>query len=470
MVFSSNLFVFGFMPIFFIIYYLLPRWLKNIFILAASLFFYEFGAGQVVFILLISIIFNYIAGRIIETTTFSAGLRRCILWVAIAANLAFLFFYKYVGFFWDVMNTISSNMLLHFHIERPEVLLPIGISFFTFQAISYLYDIYTCHCRSAPNLFDFGMYHSLFPQLIAGPIVRYAEIETKIRERNLSFDMVVNGLSRFAIGLAKKTIIADQAGSIADAIFNLSPTHLSASHAWLGAIAYTIQIFFDFSGYSDMAIGLGMLLGFRFPENFNHPYRCQNITEFWRSWHMTLSRWFRDYVYIPLGGNRKGIYRTYFNLLIVFFLCGLWHGAGYTFVIWGLFHGGLLMAERYLLHRWNFVPSGLIGRSYTLFMVIIGWVFFRAPTVSYASSFLTQMSFLGNHNSDISNYYSLVSREQLFFLVVGIILALIPLHRLLFNKNIVVLTAQRATTLMLYIYSMALLAAHTYNPFLYFRF
>ena len=469
MVFSSNLFVFGFIPIFFFIYYIIPHKYRNIFILTASLLFYEFGANTAVIILAESIIFNYFAGRVLENANDGAT-RNIILFFVVAINLGFLIYYKYSQFFWDILNSVTTNALVNHQFVRPDIALPIGISFFTFQAISYVTDIYSRHCKAARNIVDFGMYHSLFPQLIAGPIVRYSEIESSIAERKITIDIVSNGLSRFAIGLAKKVIIADHVGAIADSIFKLPVDSLSPSLAWLGAAAYTLQIYYDFSGYSDMAIGLGMLLGFHFPENFNHPYRSHNITEFWRRWHMTLSRWFRDYLYIPLGGNRKHNYRTYFNLFIVFFICGLWHGAGYTFLVWGLFQGTLLMIERYALNKWNIIPNGIVGQSYTLLMLMIGWVFFRSTSLTEAFSFLGNMFSLTNHTINSPDLYAVASMDQLFFLLVGALIAIVPIKDYFPSQHTAILAFRYAANLLLFVYAMALLSVNTFNPFLYFRF
>src|SRR5262249_31216673 len=275
--------------------------------------------------------------------------------------------------------------------KPPSIELPIGISFFTFQAISYVADIYTGRIVPVRRFIDFLAYHLLFPQLIAGPIVRYVEIEKELYDRRGSLGDFADGLHRCCLGLGKKLILADIMGVVADSVFSLPTNELTTGVAWFGALAYTLQIYFDFSGYSDMAIGLGRMLGFRFPENFNQPYRSQSITEFWRRWHMTLSRWFRDYLYIPLGGNRAGPIRTYANLLIVFVLCGLWHGAAYTFLLWGLFHGALLVIERLAQNRFGWKPTGLGGWALTLLLVMIGWVLFRAPTAGAAVDFLKAM-------------------------------------------------------------------------------
>jgi alginate O-acetyltransferase complex protein AlgI len=475
MIFSSNLFIFGFMPLFFAAYYLTPGYrkpwpAKNALILLASLAFYEFGAGPIVLVLVLSIIVNYAAALAIET---SAGRRRqVIFWAAVAANLLALFYYKYFNFAWQVADDVMGAALARHGFARPDVALPIGISFFTFQALSYIADVYTKHCPAERSFIRFGMYHSLFPQLIAGPIVRYVEIRNEIAARVIALPEITDGLTRFAIGLGKKTIIADHAGLVADQIFSLGAGQLTPAAAWLGAVAYGIQILFDFSGYSDMAIGLGRLLGFHFPENFNDPYLSASMTEFWRRWHMTLSRWFRDYLYIPLGGNRKGAVRTYVNLVAVFFLCGLWHGAGYTFVAWGLFHGAFLAGERFVAHRFALVPRGLTGRFYTLIAVTVGWVLFRSSDLAQAGGFLQAMTFAGASGQGTADVLQFLPADRACYLIAGIVLSVVPLGRPLSlpAASPAGLVAQRAVTLVLFVFAAAMLSEGTFNPFIYFRF
>jgi alginate O-acetyltransferase complex protein AlgI len=470
MVFSSNLFVFVFIPVVFSIYYLLPKVLRNPFILVVSLFFYEFGAGRVVLLLILSIIINYVAGRAIERSETAS--RHVWFWGAVVINVAALAYYKYAGFFWQVVNDLTNGALAGRGFDRPNVALPIGISFFTFQALSYLADIYTRHSTSARTLDEFGMYHSLFPQLIAGPIVRFIEIRSAIEKRTIPVEMVSAGLMRFAVGLAKKIIIADNVGIIVDSVFKLDAVQLSPTLAWLSIAAYAIQIYFDFSGYSDMAIGLGLMLGFHFPENFRSPYQATSVTDFWRRWHMTLTRWFRDYVYVPLGGNRAGRARTYINLTLVFVLCGMWHGAAYTFVIWGLFHGLLLVIERVLRQRWSLEPSGISGQVWTVLMVMIGWVFFRATSIAQALSFLEQMSFLGERHPQAASALYFLRPDLACYLGLGIFITLFPIQRWIAPLRDALLhaVAHRLAILALFVYTVIQLSAHTFNPFIYFRF
>jgi alginate O-acetyltransferase complex protein AlgI len=312
------------------------------------------------------------------------------------------------------------------------------------------------------------MYQTLFPHLIAGPIVRYAEIRRDIPSRAVDLNMVARGATRFVIGLAKKVILADNLGQIADEVFSLPATELSAGSAWIGTIAYTLQIYFDFSGYSDMAIGLGLMLGFRFPENFNHPYRAASVTEFWRRWHMTLSAWFRDYVYIPLGGNRHGTLRTYSNLVIVFLLCGLWHGAGYTFIVWGVFHGALLVFER--LVPANIFPRGLAGHAWTLLTVMIGWVFFRSSSLGQSIEMLRALTFTSGVPETALTTWHLLSPDRIFYLLLGIAIVFVPAPRHVWGNSAPLMLVQRTGTLALFLTSIIFLSSNTFNPFIYFRF
>lgn len=354
----------------------------------------------------------------------------------------------------------------------PKLELPLGISFFTFQALSYIADVYTHKVVPARSPLNFGMYHSLFPQLIAGPIVRYVEIADAVHYRETTLGRTSEGICRFCIGLGKKLIIADTVGSIADKIFALPSNELTFALAWLGLVCYTLQIYFDFSGYSDMAIGLGRLFGFDFPENFNQPYRSRSITEFWRRWHMTLSRWFRDYVYVPLGGNRRGPWRTYRNLVIVFFLCGLWHGAAYTFVVWGLYHGGLLIIERLYVARFGELPRGPLAWATTLLLVMIGWVFFRSATLPDAFNYIFVLFGLVQNEGAVW-MQTYLTGEAVIVLGVGLFLALAP-----YEENVLwrlegsrlSIASKGGTAIVVFFYSIILLSFRSFNPFIYFRF
>ena len=470
MAFSSEFFLYGFMPVFFSLYYLCgDRW-KNRTLLGASLIFYLIGAGSTVVLLLLSIGFNQFLAVHIAQAKF--GRRQALLWIGVIINVATLGYYKYGTFIWQLASNAADFFELENFPAAPFIPLPIGISFFTFQAVSYLVDVYRREVPPATSYAEFATYHSLFPQLVAGPIVRYREIKEEMFKRRLDWQTLAEGGYRFCLGLGKKMVIADNLGVIVDATFALKAGELDPLHAWLGIFCYSLQIYFDFSGYSDMAIGLGRLLGFHFPENFRQPYLSENITEFWRRWHMTLSRWFRDYLYIPLGGNRHGQIRTFLNLWIVFFLCGLWHGAGLTFIVWGLYHGLLLIIERaaHGLLQWR--PSGLSGIAASFVLVTIGWVFFRAPTMADAVHYLGAMFLLEPHSATISSETIKLTPDIFFYLTLGSIFAFVPLDRLgaLRWDRIGLLASQLALSIVSFAYSAILLAANSFNPFIYFRF
>jgi alginate O-acetyltransferase complex protein AlgI len=470
MVFSSEFFLYGFMPIFFALYYLCgDRW-KNQVILAASLIFYLIGAGGTVLLLLLSIIFNQFLALHIARANLRR--RRAFLWTGVIINLATLGYYKYGTFIWQLANNAADLLKLENFPAAPFIPLPIGISFFTFQAISYLIDVSRCEVPPAKSYAEFATYHSLFPQLVAGPIVRYREIASEMFKRRLDWPTLTEGGYRFCLGLGKKMVIADNLGVVVDATFALKAAELDPIHAWLGIFCYSLQIYFDFSGYSDMAIGLGLLLGFHFPENFRQPYLSQSITEFWRRWHMTLSRWFRDYLYIPLGGNQHGHIRTFLNLWIVFFLCGLWHGAGLTYILWGLYHGLLLIFERAAHGLWQWRPSGLAGIAASFVLVTIGWVFFRAPTLADAAHYLGAMFLVEPHAAGISAEAIKPTPDVLFYLGLGSIFAFVPLDRLgkLRLDRPGVLASQLTLAIASLAYSVIMLAANSFNPFIYFRF
>jgi alginate O-acetyltransferase complex protein AlgI len=474
MSFSSPGFIFVFTPIFFLTYFALPIRLRNGFLMLASLAFYSIDGGFITAVLIGSIVVNYVCGRMLEATG-SPLQRGRLLAAGIVVNLIPLLYYKYWNFLLTVVHDGRALAGSAAPLTLTDIVLPAGISFFTFQGLSYIIDLYRREVRSAPTMIDFGMYHTLFPQLVAGPIVRYREVEDRIVRRPVGLIDVEEGIIRFCIGLAKKIVIADSMGVIVDRMFGLGPDQMTTSAAWLGVTAYTLQIFFDFSGYSDMAIGLGRMLGFKFPENFDQPYRSLSITEFWRRWHMTLSRWFRDYIYIPLGGNRGGSFRTYINLFVVFVLCGLWHGAAYTFLAWGIFHGALLVVERVNRSTIGISLPSLVSWPLTLLLVMTGWVFFRAGTMTHALSVLQAMVGFGSSTSayDIAAFITL---DKVVFFVLGVAIALSPpglKFRLpgdwrlndAFTRGL-----RHASVLLLFVYSTALIAANGFNPFIYFRF
>ncbi len=462
MIFSSTLFLFIFLPLVLIIYYLIPKkyiMAKNIELLIASLIFYAWGERIYILLMLLSIIANYVFGLLLEKFTTRAK-RLTVLIVSIVFNLGLLFFFKYINFF-------TNNAF-------PSIVLPIGISFFTFQIMSYTIDVYWGNVKTQRNIFNLALYISLFPQLIAGPIVRYIDVEKEIGYREYSVDSVYRGVSRFTIGLSKKVIISNTVALLADEIFALSATGMSAATAWLGAIAYTLQIYFDFSGYSDMAIGLGLMLGFKFLENFNYPYISRSVQEFWRRWHMSLSTWFKDYLYIPLGGNRKGKIRTYINLIIVFLATGFWHGAAWNFIVWGIYHGFFQIVERLGLRKILDKIPKVFGHIYTILVFIIGWVIFRAPDMTYAWQYIVRM--FSFNKWGWLNAVAHLDGYSLAIIVIGIVLS-IPIVPTIRKKientrggDTAVAILRGVGMVALLCYSILCLTGSDYNPFIYFRF
>ena len=472
MVFSSAIFLFIFLPIVLLIYYILPKLSqKNIFLLFASLIFYAYGEPKFVLIMMLSIIINYFLGFIIEySKKYSLLIRRLSLLLVVIVNVGLLFYYKYYDFFIENVNGI-------FGLELPlkNIILPIGISFFTFQIMSYQFDLYLNKVKLQKNPLKLGLYIALFPQLIAGPIIRYIDVAEQIDSRKLKFDSFAYGIQRFIIGLGKKVLIADAFGIIADYVFAQPVNEISTLLAWVGAIAYTLQIYFDFSGYSDMAIGLGYMLGFKFLENFNYPYIAKTVQDFWRRWHISLSSWFRDYVYIPLGGNRKG--NVYVNLFIVFFVTGMWHGASWNFVLWGLWHGIFLVIERIIKNsKLNTIKLPyIITWAYTMVVVIIGWVMFRAVDMAYAYDYIKIMfSFKANEIAD--NIALFFIKDNLILFIIAIISAtpfIKNIYHILNNNSRAYKYNQIVKPLALitiFIIAISYIVNSTYNPFLYFNF
>ncbi len=425
MVFSSLLFLFLFLPIVLTGYFLFRKKTGNFFLLGASLFFYTWGEMRFVLILLVSIIFNYLIALLIETFQKSGSAKsreaRFFLWLAVIFNLGLLGFYKYTLFLTGNLNSAMRVLGLSYALTSPAIHLPLGISFFTFRALSYVIDVYNRKVVGSKNLMSIALYLSLFPLAIAGPIVRYSEMAGSLVKRAVSSEMFATGMGRFIIGLGKKCLIANTMASVVDRIFTLSPDRIPWEIAWLGILGYTLQIYFDFSGYSDMAIGLGRMFGFDFLENFNFPYISQSIREFWRRWHISLSTWFRDYLYVPLGGNRVQPYRTYGNLIVVFLLCGLWHGAEWTFVIWGLWHGFFIVLERLGLGRLIDSFWKPLRHLYVLLVVIFGWVFFRSESLSYAMAYFQTLLGLTKGNELEFPLALFMNREIAAALCAGVI-------------------------------------------------
>lgn len=477
MSFASPLFLWYFLPVVLAAVLVAPRSWRNGVIAVASIVFYAVGAGATTLLLLSLIVVNFAVGPWLEPDSWDmAGSRRKWLLVGvISVDLAALFVWKYADFVTSQVNDLTHLFGGGFPVVR--LVLPIGISFYTFHHISYVVDVYRGERKALRNPVSFVTYIAMFPQLIAGPIVRYREIADQLPQlRTHRMDDIASGFPRFALGLTKKVVIADSLSPLVGACFSTSPHDMTFGIAWLGAIGYTMQLFFDFSGYSDMAIGLGRMLGFRLPENFARPYSSVTVTEFWRRWHMSLSRWFRDYVYIPLGGNRTGQVRTYRNLVVVFVLVGFWHGANWTFLVWGLYHGALLVIERaFGLGR---SPGGWwarVGRrALTLLLVVIGWVFFRAPTLSQALIMLAHMIVPDTHGlSDVVN--AALTNQRLAILLVSLLVVLLPTHpvtgQLLESSRTRTATFIRVGVMTVGLaYSAILIASGTFSPFLYYQF
>ncbi|KJR96998.1 MAG: alginate O-acetyltransferase [Desulfobulbaceae bacterium BRH_c16a] len=482
MVFSSITFLFFFLPAVLAITFCSGKW-KNPALLLASLLFYAWGEGIYLLVMIGSIVMNFTCGRLMRRGTSSENPSRTVLLLAIIGNFALLGFFKYANFIAENLNTLLVQVHLP-SIELGAVHLPIGISFFTFQAVSYLIDVYRGKVQAQTSLIRLGLYISLFPQLIAGPIVRYHDIATSLAKRKVDMADFSAGVQRFLLGLSKKVLLANPLAFTADKIFALPQSDLTSPLAWLGAICYTLQIYYDFSGYSDMAIGLGRMFGFRFLENFNYPYISGSIREFWRRWHISLSSWFRDYLYIPLGGSRRGKLRTYLNLLIVFLLCGLWHGASWTFVCWGLYHGFFLVIERTRLGSALDLLWRPLRYSLTLCIIVVGWVIFRSDSIGFAFSYLGIMFGAAEETGRLS--LSMYTNQKLIFeLTMAVIFAVpvLPALRKLHDRLIgrcststafsleAFLAIGRLSVLAVLSYFSAIsLAAGVYNPFIYFRF
>lgn len=476
MVFSSTIFLFLFLPLTIAGYFICSSiFLRNIFLLIASLIFYSWGEAGYVVVLLCTILVNYLFG--LKIAQHDGTKRMIYLTIAVTSNLLILSHFKYANFLFDNFNSLLCLVGAP-TIEYDPIHLPIGISFFTFQAISYVVDVYRRVAPAQKRFLEVAVYISLFPQLIAGPIVRYGHIAAQITARKLTVNDAATGIRRFVMGLAKKMLIANVLGEVADQIFTTSTSEIAMAVAWFGVLCYALQIYFDFSGYSDMAIGLGRIFGFHFLENFNYPYISQSLREFWRRWHISLSNWFRDYVYIPLGGNRKSLARTYTNMVVVFFLCGLWHGASWTFVIWGLFHGSFLVLERLgLSNLMNRLPA-IARHIYLVIIVLISWVFFRSETLEHALTYLGVMFGTSNANGLAASLSFYTNNKVLFGLTFGLVLStpifqwvktafgksnnLIIANIILFSANFFVIG--------LMILSIIAVAGDTYNPFIYFRF
>ncbi|WP_105177323.1 MBOAT family O-acyltransferase [Clostridium cagae] len=471
MVFSSIIFLFLFLPLVLAGYYLLKFEYRNVFLIIVSFIFYAFAKPKFIFILLASIIINYIMGLCISYAQKHLNIifNRIFLIITVILNLGLLFYFKYMNFF------ISSvNGLFNTNICLMNIVLPLGISFFIFQGMSYTLDLYMGKVKVQKNFINIVLYMSFFPKLAQGPITRYRDINKQIDSRECNIDKFYNGVTRFIIGLAKKVIIADQLGYVVDQIFSKSPTENSIAIAWVGAICYTIQIYFDFSGYSDMAIGLGKMFGFEFMENFNYPYISKSLTEFWRRWHISLSTWFRDYLYIPLGGNRSG--NMYFNLFIVFLVTGIWHGASWNFIIWGLWHGLFLIIEKVLkVKNLEIKSPKCIKHLYTILIVILGWVLFRAPSLEYAINYIGIMfGIVTVKNIGFTVFWYLT--PKIITIIIIATIASIPLKEIFkIRYNVIKGTylefiSKNLYLIFIFFISIMCVMTSTYNSFIYFKF
>lgn len=466
MVFSSTIFLCVYLPLVLLGYYICPKKGRNLFLLIVSLVFYAWGEPKYVFLMIFSILVNYIFGRLMDKNRGRQKRMKLLLVLSVVIDLGLLSVFKYTDFIITNVNAIFGSSF-----DLLNIALPIGISFYTFQAMSYTIDVYRNDVRVQKNLIDFGMYITMFPQLIAGPIVRYADVQDQLADRSVTTADFSEGVMRFVVGLGKKVLLANQMGAVWSDIYALGGD-VSALMAWTGAIAYTFQIYFDFSGYSDMAIGLGRMFGFKFPENFRYPYQSVSITDFWRRWHITLSTWFKEYLYIPLGGNRRGLARQALNLLIVWSLTGFWHGAGWNFVMWGLYYFVILFIEKlFLLKALDKLPK-FFRHVYALLLIIIGWVIFASDDVSVLLPYLGSM-FGANGAIGGMDVYTLLTKAVLLIICC---IASTELPKKLFLSAAGAMNEKAAFTLKsvlmiaLLALSMILLIGDSYNPFLYFRF
>ncbi|MCR4744827.1 MAG: MBOAT family protein [Lachnospiraceae bacterium] len=457
MVFSSLIFLFRFLPVFLLVYYLIPFKFKNLALFAGSLVFYGWGEPRYLVLVVLSIIINYVIARLMCSYEQGTLQRKLMFLLAIFYDVGMLFVFKYLGFIMTSINDFTGA-----NISVPTITLPLGISFYTFQIMSYVIDAYRGKCECENNILNLGTYLVMFPQLIAGPIVIYEKVADALKSREITAEHIENGFKTFTLGLGAKVIFANTLGNIWNATDSAGYSNISTGFAWLGAIAYSLQLYFDFSGYSLMAIGLGEMLGFEFPKNFDNPYIARSATEFWRRWHMTLTGWFREYIYIPLGGNRAGALRTYLNMFVVWAITGFWHGAGWNFIIWGLYYFILLSIERLFLKKF-LDKSHVLSRIYTLTVVISGWVIFAAESLGKGIIYLSRM-FTWNPGTDALEYI-----ETYWYFLLGAIIFSTPLFRKYYENHKKGVHVMVVLFLIFWL-SVILLVDSVYNPFLYFRF
>ena len=468
MVFSSLMFLFVFLPMTLVLYYLVPKPLKNPVLILCSLIFYAWETPQYLVLMLFSVVFNYCAGLELDDLH-QRGKPKAAKWVMIAVvvmNLFLLGFFKYYGFLVDNLNALLGTAL-----RARELPMPIGVSFFTFSLLSYLFDVYRDRAPAARNVLDFSLYVTFFPKLVSGPIVQYAEMEPQLRDHPVTREGFGSGARLFLIGLAKKVLLANTLGTTFYALSALPMTQLSTLSAWLGAVCYALMLYFDFSGYSDMAIGLASMFGFRFGKNFDYPYVSQSITEFWRRWHISLGAWFRDYVYIPCGGSRAGTVRTIANLLLVWLLTGIWHGANWTFLLWGVYYGILLLLEKFVLRRVLEHLPGLLRHVLTLLLVLIGWVFFFSSSPAAAFGWIGRMFGSGSALVDATAKYYLAGCWPLLLVgAIGSFPVVSHVGTNLLRRSKAWQAFSVVLFLALLLLCIALMMNDTYSTFLYFQF
>lgn len=472
MVFTSAIFIFLFMPVLLFFYFIFQKWIKNYLLLFFSMVFFGWAEPKFIFIVIFSAFIDWICGKLIfhyrDTALWK---RKLFVIIGILQNVGILFFYKYTNFFIDNINTLLTHLKMNpFIISK--VLLPIGVSFIVFEKITYIVDIYRHEGNPSPSFINYLLYVFFFPKLLAGPIIKYHDIAAQLETHKHDLESVVIGVTRFCLGFAKKVFIADTMGEVVDQVFGLGAGHLGFYNAWLGVICYTLQIYFDFSGYSDMAIGLARIFGFKLFENFNNPYISKNFTEFWRRWHISLSSWIRNYLYIPMGGNRVPKSRMYFNLWLCFFLSGIWHGASWSFVVWGAYHGFFMILDKLGWTKIQKKIPGFINITITFILVMIGWTIFRAETIGQAFYFMKTMI----NPADMNGSFIYITSNVKFFFCVGIAFCFLPASDIFNKLKEKVSNMQMAEVYklgissLLFILSLCKMAAISFNPFLYFRF
>ena len=468
MLFSSLTFLFGFLPILLLGYYVVPsRKFKNCILLVFSLLFYAWGEPKYILLMLVTILISYIMGLLINKYDSKPKVKKLLLTMSIILILAGLIFFKYTNFILENITRVTKA-----DITFMDIILQIGISFYSFQILSYVIDLYNKKVEVQRNIFSLALYVSLFPQLIAGPIVRYETVEDELKNRKENLPDILSGFKRFIVGLSKKIIIANNMGLIADSIFVLNNSNIGTLIMWLGVLAYTLQIYFDFSGYSDMAIGLGKMFGFHFLENFNYPYIAKSITDFWRRWHISLSSWFRDYIYIPLGGNRVSKLKWIRNICVVWLLTGLWHGASWNFVLWGAYFAIILLIEKIFLLKFIEKSPKIIQWLYAIFLIMLGWVIFRCESMELMKNVLSKMFVY--QKSDLLKFITenINLLFSMLFILPAIVVSfpIVPKLKEKFNKSIIMYAGYNLLILILFSINIVFLTSSSYNPFIYFRF